>query len=628
MRVHTWSWALLSVCLNVACKKQNLNQSSPQHTAGQISASGFKSHWHDTDVMKFLSRENTTAIEHPVVQRLQAWAEAMDEAARSSDWGKKHMVGKTPKPKVLVIDSDDVNAFASGTCVKYPAKVTVQGQREIHPMECARLEKNTIIPLQNVDECQIGNANLLGDVIARESHFQKQLGLNCRPVLSQSGRVEFEGCEASYESFQASAYCTKQTTNMIVVHKGLIKAMSEEEVVSVLAHELGHYYKSHPTSFREGYFFWEKKLTQPIRPEPISDPKLTEKIRMTIENLEKTESFLEISMNIYEFQTFKALFEQKIYLSLEHQNSPLYQELKATSQYNTIPFSTLASKKCKLHHPAKNDCLSFEKTIAETGINNALQQGTVTQEMILAVEKRFAPIAKSIMISTDLSRSQWGLESKTFTASDLIAFYSILREKQKLYLNGAKENGLEQVTLDQYLRAVGDSINALREISEKNITQFQQQGIGWYTLEQEADEVAPELLALIGLEPEVQISSSLKLLSTISHESSARGFKLPGLSFEKCKDLADRRFGYGTNSVTTVALSDWIDEHHDQCYRVFNSVREIFLHKYTVNASKRPRFSESWEELVKTLPATSAQLKAPSKAGTPVQSSWHRRIFH
>ena len=176
--------------------------------------------------------------------------------------------------------------------------------------------------------------------------------------------------------------------------------------------------------------------------------------------------------------------------------------------------------------------------------------------------------------------------------------------QQKLYFKRLGEQAVMQVKLYDYLRVVSEILASLRAADEARIAGFRNQGIGWYTSEQEADEVAPELLASIGIDPSAQQSADLQFLKLEQKLRKEKGLNTTGLDYDKCKELSDRRFGFGTPNIDVLGLTDWFDPHHDSCYRAFNTAREIFLHKYSVENEKRPRFKDAWDTLLNTLPPT------------------------
>jgi hypothetical protein len=169
-----------------------------------------------------------------------------------------------------------------------------------------------------------------------------------------------------------------------------------------------------------------------------------------------------------------------------------------------------------------------------------------------------------------------------------------------------REAKQELIAPDQFLRSCGNKLELGRKTADHKINDLALKGIGWYTTEQEADEIGAELVASVGIEPAAMPSSLFDLFKYV-HERGSKMMK--GVDYNTCKKLAVNNFGIGTGSVRSVAIGDWVDIHHDLCYRIYNISRDSLSHKYNVDANKRPKFNTSWSELVTKLPAPRVNVK-------------------
>ena len=125
------------------------------------------------------------------------------------------------------------------------------------------------------------------------------------------------------------------------------------------------------------------------------------------------------------------------------------------------------------------------------------------------------------------------------------------------------------------------------------------QRLGFYTSEQEADDLALELLAKTGLPPTIAADAMASLHKVV--DEMGGGMDTGEIKWEQCAVLRDRGFKDESGALVSVPVGDLTSAHHSFCFRVFNMVRELAAHRYTV-AEGRPRPpGESWFKLVQRL---------------------------
>lgn len=104
--------------------------------------------------------------------------------------------------------------------------------------------------------------------------------------------------------------------------------------------------------------------------------------------------------------------------------------------------------------------------------------------------------------------------------------------------------------------------------------------LGFYTVEQEADELALEWLSDFGLHPS-SMADGLMILGTEWEKSGTNTGHMP---MSKCREL--RKGGWLENGKpASVPVGDLSDAHHSPCFRIFNIDREIKAHAYKQTAS-------------------------------------------
>lgn len=112
--------------------------------------------------------------------------------------------------------------------------------------------------------------------------------------------------------------------------------------------------------------------------------------------------------------------------------------------------------------------------------------------------------------------------------------------------------------------------------------------LGHYTFEQEADEMALEIMALAGIPPRAMID---KLLLMLRDHESRHGLLPDGLEIgsRQCEALLKRHWKDENGENVHVPLGDYSDPHHSHCARIFNVSHELFMHHYR---TARPRASQ------------------------------------
>ena len=206
-----------------------------------------------------------------MTKKLQAWIDEIDANARAKD--PVHM-SLVPKPIVHVEINDDINAFVTAIPVCFDnVSIRFDGSRNSGKRDpkkfLALFEDGQFMggvptsghtPL-NAPECR--HVTLTKPELQERLDYLKTVNDDC--VLSAGDAVngQFEviadkGCvlTGSLENAAgASVLAMIATSRHVTVLSGLLHAMGEAEMVSVLAHELGHYYRPHVAAGSVNYNF-------------------------------------------------------------------------------------------------------------------------------------------------------------------------------------------------------------------------------------------------------------------------------------------------------------------------------------------------------------------------------------
>lgn len=127
--------------------------------------------------------------------------------------------------------------------------------------------------------------------------------------------------------------------------------------------------------------------------------------------------------------------------------------------------------------------------------------------------------------------------------------------------------------------------------------------LGFYTVEQEADELSLELITKIGIPPGVAVDKVLTMLK-------GRQDREGEMSWASCSTLREQGFRDDTGGPAAVPVGDPSNAHHNLCFRAFNLTREIEAHRYRIGERPTPP-GEPWARLLTRLAAEVDPLLVP-----------------
>lgn len=177
--------------------------------------------------------------------------------------------------------------------------------------------------------------------------------------------------------------------------------------------------------------------------------------------------------------------------------------------------------------------------------------------------------------------------------SDVLNYFYVLDENAHTHKPPADPRSLAQ-TLALREKLHGD--DEMLDFTEENQL-ITEKGLGFYTTEQEADEIAIELLAKIGVPGGVLIDKLLVVQKMFD------AFSAPGeVKWAECSALRERGFKDEAGKSVNVAIGDLADPHHSNCFRAQNVAREIQAHKYTLGARPVPP-GDDWSRIITRMSA-------------------------
>jgi hypothetical protein len=143
---------------------------------------------------------------------------------------------------------------------------------------------------------------------------------------------------------------------------------------------------------------------------------------------------------------------------------------------------------------------------------------------------------------------------------------------------------------------------------------MKERNLGFYSTEQEADEIGLEILANIGVPPNVAIDMMLEALKM----STDNGWNAADeIAWAECVALRDQGFRDADGKLVSVPVGDPNNAHHNSCFRVFNMLREIQAHRYQLG-TRQPVVGPEWSTLVTQMSNDSA---AAPDAGPPANDA-------
>lgn len=551
----------LACCIFLAgCKWRGFNgPSEVRHVEGEVVRGREAILWHsltgsdwDHHGLELTHGAPPLPPEHELSQHAARWLGAFDALARRTF---PDQLAQVPVPEIRVIPRHEANAFAQSLKLCLNAKVVPESGGTGFGYEAVNVGLPGFIqigfssamncrPLAESPE----NAAMERLFNAADPACQMRFDLPGQRIVMSRGCYEKRGSGFSSPT-GARALIWEAQTNLIVLHSGLYgKADAETDVLDIIAHELSHYYRAHQASFLpQVSFYYRQEAGRTGRPVPA--PEL----------------------------------------------APLAEEMEIYSSYPLFP----ARMEGQVLHPALFDVLE--------GFRGTALCAAGDDECASRCGAHEAAVGRA-----DRPRA-WGypFPSRNLSAS----FRDDYRKVEALALDcgekvGVDRNGYRQLVdlLPEEVRgwvphaspganaaAAMQGISAALDEIERKVAglyeRSRQAGIGYYTAEQEADELAIELLARAGISPQAAVNTFDLRFQDIVPDALSMGPR-------ECREAVKNRFR-DAGGWMAIPVGLWKDPHHSPCYRAFNAQQEIEAHGYvTAPVSVEPLLSKAaWKAL-------------------------------
>jgi hypothetical protein len=505
--------------------------------------------------------------ESSAVQRLQYWLDVMHDKL-TQDYPEKMKSIVRPKAQVLV--SRAPNAFVMPVPVCHDI-LTVLNKDEV---------ANSF---NTADGVAITRAGEVGRPWSSETCVKRgtdhaflqeyieqfnALGGTCQLSLGkhdgQDAVFVGDNCarEEAYQGVAAAkSLVLHPVAGIITVQSGLLTMMSEEEVVSVLAHELGHYYKvhiDHPFSSSYDYFYTLKESN--VNGKPKSEAALASLGRAAQQAELPNRRYRVVPSQKFRTELFIPIMGLGNVIA-KNQDCEAGECNEACTKFSDLVKSN-----------------AFRRSVGEFPFGALSEKGL---KSYVAFESMAAACFKDVSVGDDKVKEGRSIEAKYIS-------YVLSVDQTLAPMFAKSEIGDDLLTsLKNAERALE---NAEKELAAP-LTEAALKAVGYYTTEQEADELSVEWMAKIGLDPAAVITSEFKLGDYVEGRMKEAWIRPHPTEIDMvtCKQLYANKWRNQSGKYVIVPIGDYEDPHHSTCFRAFNASREIDVHKLKPDTSfQRP----------------------------------------
>jgi len=537
-------------CLGlVACK--STQTSTPLHDEGRSQNDESVFAWQVVTEGEFITHAlaprigtvKSRPLQDPLRQRLQFWLDQLDIFLREKD---PNGLKNVPKPQIFLLDNAAPNAFVASMEVCFNKSGQMQGA-------------------EGTSEDFFGVDRELGAIFSvpgprpcvkspyQGAELQRFWDWYLKPLPGCSARISQRSIDFAADCLQASVdglntpaqtreVFVRVSGHWIVVTTGLMQNLSEFEAVYTVFHEAAHYYMahlSHPSSLYN--YFYTLDQNNP-KHKPRADPRVAELGQELLYWLKAKETGARTIADGAPGQRY---------------HSGLYVIARNVIQDWIRKEGTQTGCKDLSRH-----------FVSATGLNRfPLEAPDMRgQQAYLLYETKVDACLAALPLDAEMQ-------------SRMIGFTR--------YVAPWSSKVLSQTPEFTRVKQLWDWLNielpAVIAAPETKVLELSKQadalGLGHYTSEQEADELAIEWLTKFGIDPRQGMQAALKLLK-LEAEFPPLTSSVGAYTYEQCSRAVAANFRAADGSELRVPVGDYSDPHHSSCYRAFNMHREISAHDY------------------------------------------------
>ncbi len=503
-------------------------------------------HWAQSDYATFLSSRGEArepiADDDALTQRLQVWADRIDTMVRAEMKKSAGIELVAPKPIVKVLASGTTfNAWVSSA-------VACTGQARPGTTD---LNQVSYLGANMVSSDQYPCVRPAWPGIADLVTFWNRAKPACK--LAADGSVAGATCEI--DNNPPGELAIWATSPYVHVTSKLVATADELTLAVVMAHELGHYYRAHGTeALVAKYNFWfDNEVDRVKRPVPAADAAALA-------------------------AQYAAIVQGPA--TIQAAVSGRYSARLRTFLLAAIPELLTERTEAGFVCAAARDALGPWRDALRDN------SGMPTEQIndYLRFEAALATCAPRLNLYGDPSATA-------------ISYGRVLMSVTEAKLG--KVTLPFRATLADVLTALNNNAKKLDAKEAALIAKVTQNRIGLYTMEQEADDLAMEFAARIGITPDQVIQGWLGFMKQMPGAMPEAYRAQYEQAYATCKTLLDANFttkdSAGKTVAAYVAIGDLSEPHHSDCYRLFNFWRNKKLRRYTV--ATPAVFAPGWEAL-------------------------------
>lgn len=591
MRAFLRVGAALAIAVAAGCSHaaDRSGVSEADHTEGEYAWSNNAFQWATTDyadVAEEISNGLAALSEsHVLSQRLQYWSEKIDAIVRAEATRRLGAPFRAPHPVIKVARSpDELNAWISAVPGCLGAGMTAGHDAATSPRDVLLLSRERALRATHITAVHPRGWPAADDSPSawNASGPKVTLGWNDADETLTVGGASVDAPSPHHVAIASTSPFVHATTP-------LIANLDEKSVVLVLAHELAHYYRAHASPLTEPHYgFWyAKDPATPARPVPASD----------------------------------AAALQSAYEEVDAAPKPLGGP-GLTTKYHARLRGFALEIGAALDKRTEPACVDAHAATAGEWVHDFLWNplpAPDSRTKYVDYEAKLASCALSIAVGAPAN-------------GDPIATLTKLQANVALRLPGVTAPQSAS-TLDAFLTQLDTNVRALDARIADLDARMRVQHIGLYTQEQEADEIALDLVTKLGISADEALdawrsvmlaleASNIQRYGERSVRDEQRATGEPTAA--QCNALSQAGFTQtapdGTKVPVFVTMGALADPHHANCYRLFNLWRETKAHAYPTQGQVAPP-GPPWSDLQREAKRLSEESSADEDGGLVMPGS-------
>lgn len=554
----------------VHCSSESdIATSEADHTAGEYIHENSIYAWAEPDYDEFEKLKSNAkprlGDDSVLTVRVQAWLDRFDTIVRQrvKTDGKKLVA---PKPTAIVYkDPETVNAWVSWfpACVRDLDRAPTEG-------EAADASAPTTSDGDDAGDGTLAPALVDRKKVSHLSSYQGCLVPKNWPAISEDFTswwngskpactltpgengllVGGEACEIESRSIVPARGVMWATGSGVHVTSRIVSELSENAFVVVIAHELGHYYRAHGSAaYSEKYQFWyQRDVHEPVRPLPAED---AARLESQVKRLSGSSTLPNVPGQTVSSRTaawFVSYGFRELVKPVEACKGP-------AESLNADWVSNFRYGYGKPSETERAAYLDFETRLLACA-TNVPASSLATNKLISSLRSQFPSVKDTDVV-----------------------------------LTGSFKDLIDSVD------GIGRNLDAEEAVLRDHL---QKNHIGWYTTEQEADDMAMELATLAGLTPKEVLEGWIEAMEAFDRVYPSSYGNDGKIGVAECKELYESAFmktkDDGSKEQAYVPIGSLSDKHHSDCYRLFNLWRENEVHKYESAPAPAP-LSPAWTEI-------------------------------